>query len=54
MLGSPFCEEILLAVQPEPALAQLEAISSPVTACLGEEPDPYLATASFLVVVESN
>lgn len=42
-------------VQPELLLAQLEAIfSGPSTCCLGEEADPYLATVSFQVVIESS
>lgn len=35
---SPYSEEIPPDVQPEPSMAQLEAMSfHPVTSCLGEE-----------------
>lgn len=41
MPGHPLREEILPAVPPEPALAQLEAIPSHlVIGCLGEETNP--------------
>jgi len=41
--------------QPEPPLAQLEAIpSGAITSYLREDVDPQLPTPSFQVVVESN
>lgn len=48
-------EEILPNIQPEPPLAQLEAISSwPETGSLGEEANPHLPTVSFQVTLESD
>ncbi|KAJ7413038.1 hypothetical protein BTVI_44327 [Pitangus sulphuratus] len=48
MPDHPFHEEIPPDVQPEPLLAQFEAISScPVTGCLVEEDNPHLSTTSF-------
>ncbi|KAJ7396903.1 NADP-dependent malic enzyme [Pitangus sulphuratus] len=45
-------EEILPDVQPEPPLAQLDAIfSSPVAGYLGGETDPHLAITSFQAIV---
>ena len=42
-------------IQPEPPLAQLEAIPShPIASYLGEEADPCLTTTSFQAVVDSN
>lgn len=55
MHDNPFLEEILSDIQPEPPLAQLEALSScPVPCCLGEGTDTHLATPAFQVVVERN
>jgi len=51
----PFREAVSPNVQPEPSLAQLEAIpSSPITGYVREEADPQLTTASLQVVRESN
>lgn len=53
--GSPvsdhlFSGEILPVVQPEPPLAEFEAMYP----FLGEEADSHLTTTSFQIVVESN
>ena len=49
----PF-REVFPNVQPEPSLAQLEAIpSSPITSHTREEADSQLTTASLQVVTES-
>ena len=46
-------EEIFPNIQPEPPLAQFEAIpSSPLTRYVGKEADPHLATISLQRVVE--
>ena len=51
----PFRKVVFPNVQPEPSLAQLEAIpSSPITSHMREEADPQLTTTSFQVVIESN
>ena len=42
----PFCDEIPPDVQPKPPLEQFEALYS-CPGCLGEEPTPHLATASY-------
>ena len=48
-----FWKDICPNTQPEPPLAQLEAVpSSSITSYVGEEADPRLATTSFQVVVE--
>ncbi|KAF4793078.1 hypothetical protein TURU_114682 [Turdus rufiventris] len=53
MFNNPFHEEIPPDVQPEPSLAQLEAIfSHPITCYLGEEANPHLATSFFQAVAE--
>lgn len=53
MYNHHFSEQPLPDVQHEPHLAQPEAISScPVAACLEEEMDPNLATASLQALVE--
>lgn len=53
MYDNPSSEETLPDVQPKPPLMQLEVLSShPVGGCLGEEANPYLATASFQGVIE--
>ena len=49
-----FRDKIFPNIQPEPPLAQLEAIPShPIASHLGEEANPQLTTASFQGVVES-
>ena len=49
----PFREVVFPNVQPEPSLAQLEAIpSSPITSHTREEADPQLTTTSLQVVIE--
>ena len=51
----PFREVVFPNVQPEPSLAQLEAIpSSPITSHMREEADHLLTTTSLQVVIESN
>ena len=51
----PFREVVFPNVQPEPSLAQLEAIpSSPITSHTREEANPQLTTTSLQVVIESN
>jgi len=51
----PFREVVFPNVQPEPSLAQLEAIpSSPITGYTREEAEPQLTTISLQVVIESN
>ena len=55
MPDHPFKEVVFPNVQPEPFLAQLEAIpSSPITSHMREEADPQLTTTSLHVVIESN
>ena len=50
-----FREEIFPNIQPEPPLAQLEAIPShPVSSYTGKEADLYLITISFHIVIEGN
>lgn len=45
VFNNTFHQEIPPDTQPELPLAQLEAVSChPVTNCLGEEPNPQLAT----------
>ena len=51
----PFREVVFPNLQPEPSLAQLEAIpSSPITGHTREEADPQLTTTSLQVTTESN
>jgi len=48
-------EEFFPNIQPEPPLAQLEAIPScPVASYMGEEANPHLTTTSFQGIVESS
>ena len=55
MPNCSFGEEILPNTQPEPPLAQHEAIpSSPISSYAGEEADLHLATIIFQGVVESD
>ena len=55
MLHNPFSKEISPNIQPKPPLVQLEAIFPHLTTwCLGEEPNPYLTTTSFKVIVQYN
>ena len=55
MPDHPFREVVFPSVQPEPSLAQLEAIpSSPITSHMREEANPQLTTTSLQVVIESN
>lgn len=55
MLDNPFPEEMFPNIQSKPLLAKPDAISScPVACYLGKETEPYLAAASFQVVVESD
>ena len=50
-----FREVLFPNIQPEPSLAQLEAIpSSPITSYTREEADPQLTTTFLQVVIESN
>jgi len=45
--------EVFPNIQPEPPVAQLEAVpSSPITSYMGEEADPCFTTTSLQVVVE--
>ena len=47
--------EIFPNIQPEPPLAQFEAIPShPIASYMGEESNPHLTTTSLQVAVESN
>ena len=49
-----FGKEVFPNIQPEPSLAQPEAIPSlPITSYVGEEADPNLAATSFQGVIES-
>ena len=55
MPDHPFREVVFPNVQPEPSLAQLEAIpSSPITSYTREKADPQLSTTSLQVVIGSN
>ena len=50
MLDNPFSKEIFPIIQSKPPLAQLEAISSCLTACyFGKDTDTHLTTISFIV-----
>ena len=55
MPDHPFREVVFPNVQPEPSLAQFEAIpSSPITSYVREEADPQLTRISLQEVIESD
>jgi len=53
--GHSFRKVVLPNIQPEPPVAQFEAIpSSPITGYMREEADPHLTTTSLQEVAESS